>query len=72
MNSFTMGTEGMVRAVVTSLPERYDMSLTPTEMAPLLWALAAQAGFVEVPEDMAEEAVSLLSGIAETLGIEGV
>ena len=72
MESFTMGTEEMVAAVVAALPERYEMTLTPTDMTPLVWALAAQAGFIELDDDMADQAVSIFSSIAETLGIEGI
>jgi hypothetical protein len=79
----TMGTEDMVKAMIDELPDEYDMKLNKSDMEALIWSLASHVGFVSVPEcdpegncngdcSPADKVLSLFSGIAETLNIEGV
>lgn len=76
--SFTMGTPEMVRAMIdanNASTESYPMVLNHEDMEALIWILSTPAGFVsldDIPEDMRDRAESLFSGIAETLGIEGI
>ncbi|ONK10395.1 hypothetical protein [Streptomyces sp. MP131-18] len=72
MSTYTLGTPEMLAHVIRELPERYEMSLTPTDMEVIVTVLAAQAGFVEISEDMQDRAASMFANIAEMLGIEGV
>jgi hypothetical protein len=86
MQTFTLGTREMLDAMDAELPSHYDMSLNRSDMQALIFALATSAGFVgwddqkdlsrkglgSNPEELADRAMSLFSGIAETLGVEGV
>ena len=77
MQSFTMGTSEMVSAMFERLPDRYPLELNRDDMVALITALATSVGFVtwddgEVPDPIRERAESLFSGIAETLGVEGI
>lgn len=78
-----MGAEDMVTAMITELPDEYHMTLNPSDMEALIWSLASHVGFVTVPEcedadrcngdcSPSDKVVSLFSGIAETLNIEGI
>lgn len=76
--SFTMGTPEMVRAMIdanNASTESYPITLNHGDMEALVWILSTSVGFVsldDIPEDMRDRAESLFSGIAETLGIEGI
>lgn len=81
--SFTTGTPDMVDAMVRRLPEQYPLELNPGDMTAVILALATAVGFVTWEDvDAADESLdrdstreraeSLFSGIAETLGIEGI
>jgi hypothetical protein len=51
------------------------MSLNRSDMRAVIFALAAGAGFVDPcdpADDTTERIESLFSGVAETLGIEGI
>lgn len=76
--SFTNGTPEMVRAMIdanNASTESYPMTLNASDMEALISVLATTVGFVsldDLDDEIRERAESLFSGIAETLGIEGI
>jgi hypothetical protein len=78
MVSFTNGTAEMVHAMVEADKadmESFPMVLNHGDMEALIWVMSTTVGFVsleDIPEDIRERAESLFTGIAETLGIEGI
>lgn len=73
-----MGVPEMVRAMIDANnadTESFPMVLNHGDMEALIWVLATTVGFVsldDIDDDVRERAESLFSGIAETLGIEGI
>lgn len=75
MQSFTSGSPEMIEALDEALDARtesYPMTLNAEDMKVVLRALSLSTGYYQMTEEEEERAHSLFSGIAETLGIEGV
>lgn len=76
MDTYTLGSFEMLGAMAQRLPAKYEMTLNTADMTALLTALATAVGFVSWDDvagsGRADQAASLLSSIAETLGIEGI
>lgn len=76
--SFTLGSPEMVEAMcdrITVGGEKYEMALTPPDMCALIRCLAVSVGFIspdDIPEGDTDAAMSLFSGIGETLDVEGI
>lgn len=70
MKSFTLGSSEMLAAMESALPEKYPMALNPADMAVVIHSLAEIGQWQDGV--MADAALSLLSDIATTLGIEGI
>lgn len=75
---YTLGSPDMLIKLdqaMRATGESYPLNLNADDMAALVFALATAVGYVswdDAGEEVQERAMSLFSGIAETLGIEGV
>jgi hypothetical protein len=76
--SFTMGTKEMLSAVLDAHiadGDDYAMRLNVGDLEAVTFALATSVGFVswdDASVELRDRATSLFSGIAGTLGIEGI
>lgn len=70
---YTLASDEMTEAMTESLPEKYPMELNRSDMEALITGLAsAWTGNPVGDDEMCDRIMSLYSGIAQTLGIEGV